>query len=268
MPKLLPILIACLFCLAGVARAQETPPETPESQLPPAGQDGRVEALLTHGNDAGQFLAVVSRVAKSDGTRQPSTEVRYRPLGTGRDAWVRYALLDARVLALAERSGDLAVLVEVARSGPGRTQLRFIYNPLVAGQGARDVPGPRLPAGETALELAGVVRATRRWWRWCAATTPTPTTPPAPWGCGRWRTTSGNRWPRCRRRRRGCRRRRCRSAPPAGRAFLAARVEPQHCCASTGPAKRPAPATRATRAATAPATHPVGAWAVARSTSR
>ena len=152
------LILAVVLCLAGVARGQ-----VPATRPAPA---DRVVALVGHGNGAGQFLAVVAPVAKSSGPPQPATEIRYRPLGSGPDAWVRYAALDARVLALGERAGDLAVLVELAQSGPGRTQVRYVYNGLTTadgggGQGGpagpQNVPGPGLPAEVVAFDLAGGV---------------------------------------------------------------------------------------------------------------
>src|SRR5688572_30731552 len=109
-------LLLAALCVPGLARPRQ------------AGE--RVESLVTHGGEQGQFLAVVERARKSDGTYLPVSVVHSRPLGGGPDAWKEYAQFDAQVLALGERAGDLAVLLEVAESGIGRTQIRYVHNSL------------------------------------------------------------------------------------------------------------------------------------------
>ena len=121
----------------------------------PSNTQEKVDSLVTHGTEQGQFLAVVEQVPKSDGTSLPVTVVWFRPLGGGHDSWREYARFDARVLALAERAGDLAVLLEVAASGPGRTQLRYVHNSMEPASRAVDVGGTSLPTGVTPLDIAG-----------------------------------------------------------------------------------------------------------------
>src|SRR5690606_23978158 len=98
---------------------------------------------------------VVTRQHKSDGSYLPVSTVRFRPLAGDADAWLRYAEFDARILALGEWGGDLAVLLEVGGTGSGRAQIRYVHNPLQRGRAAEDVPGPILPAGVTALDISG-----------------------------------------------------------------------------------------------------------------
>ncbi len=139
--RLLILLLLSALAAPAFARRGQTPP--------------RVEALVTHGTGDGQFLAVIERQRKSDGSYLPVSTVRYRAMGGGPEAWADYAKFDARVLALAERGGDLAVLLEVAQSGPGRTQLRYIHNSLDRGSRAVDVGGTALPRGVTPVDIAG-----------------------------------------------------------------------------------------------------------------
>ena len=117
--------------------------------------DQQVVGLVTHGTDGGQYLGVVTRQRKSDGSLLPVTTIRFRPLAGKADSWLQYAEFDARILALAEWGGDLAVLLEAGGPDSGKTQLRFVHNPLERGRQAEDVPGPRLPAGVTALDISG-----------------------------------------------------------------------------------------------------------------
>lgn len=139
-------LTLALFAAPGV--------HAPARAARPAAPD-RIESLVAHGSQKGQYLAIVVREPKSDGTLLPVTTVHYRPMGGAPDSWVPFARFDARVLALAEWGGDLAVLLETAQSGAGRTQLRIIHNPLDRSQGAVDVPAPPLPAGVTLTDVAG-----------------------------------------------------------------------------------------------------------------
>ena len=141
----LPLLLGCL--------ALQTRPAT----QPATGEfrSGRVFEVLAYGDERGQFVLPIYRAAGADAARGPQTTVMFRPLGAGPDGYVQYAQFDARVLAAAGRAGDLAVLVETAQSGPGRTQVRFVYNPLAAGQSPQELPGPSLPGGADAFDLAG-----------------------------------------------------------------------------------------------------------------
>jgi uncharacterized RDD family membrane protein YckC len=139
--RLLILLVLCTLGTAGAASSEQTPQH--------------IDSIVTHGTGQGQFLAVVERVHKSDGTYLPVSVVWYRPMGGGPEAWKEYAKFDARVLALAERGGDLAVLLEIAESGPGRTQLRYVHNSLEPASRAVDIGGSALPAGVTALDIAG-----------------------------------------------------------------------------------------------------------------
>lgn len=116
----------------------------------------RIDSLLIHGSERGQFLAVLIHEAKSDGTLQPVTTIHFRPLGGRGDAWVRFAQFDARAVAMGQWGGELAVLLETSQAGPGRTQLRFIRNALDRSRrGAEDIPGPVLPRGVTLTDIAG-----------------------------------------------------------------------------------------------------------------
>ena len=115
----------------------------------------RIDSLLIHGSERGQFLAVVIHEAKSDGTLQPVTTIHFRPLGGRGDAWVRFAQFDARALAMGQWGGDLAVLLQTSQAGPGRTQLRYVRNALDRSRGAEDIPGPPLPPGVTLTDIAG-----------------------------------------------------------------------------------------------------------------
>lgn len=144
--RLILVLSLALLAASGVhAPARAARPAAPE----------RIESLVAHGSGKGQYLAIVEREPKSDGTLLPVTTVHYRSMGGAPDSWVPFARFDARVLALAEWGGDLAVLLETAQSGAGRTQLRIIHNSLDQSQGAVDVPAPPLPAGVTLTDVAG-----------------------------------------------------------------------------------------------------------------
>lgn len=120
---------------------------------------GQTAAQVTHlstiGTSQGQFLGVVSLVKKSDGSFLPQTDIRFRPVGAGSDKWIQYSMFDARVRTLAQRRGDLAVLLDLPGLGPNQTQLRFIYNPLELGSRPIDIPGPAVPPGITLFDIAG-----------------------------------------------------------------------------------------------------------------
>lgn len=111
--------------------------------------------VSTIGTNEGQFLGVVSRVKKSDGSLLPQTDIRFRPIGADSDRWIRYSTFDARVAALAQRRGDLAVLLDLPGAGANQTQLRFIYNPLELGSRPIDIPGPAVPPGVSLFDIAG-----------------------------------------------------------------------------------------------------------------
>lgn len=133
----------CLLLGAGTARGQAEQ------------ESARITDISTIGTNEGQFLAVVALVEKSDGSFLPRTDIRFRPVGAGADEWTKYSAFDARVSALAQRRGDLAVLLELSGGPAPQTQLRFIYNPLEVGSQPIDIPGPALPSGLVLFDIAG-----------------------------------------------------------------------------------------------------------------